>query len=78
MHQKKSKEKKCRSVLRGSTYLLDTVALLAVFEETKQQPGEPSLTAEGIQGNRVTAAGQETAQYPECRKDAGSTLQGAF
>lgn len=78
MEEKKCKEKKCRSVLRGGTYLLDTVALLAVSEEAEQQPGKPGLTAEGIQGNRVTAAGEETAQDPECRKDAGSTLQDAF
>ena len=47
-------------------------------EEAEQQPGKPSLTAEGIQGNRVTADGEETTQDPECRKDAGSTLQDAF
>ena len=47
-------------------------------EQAEQQPGEPCLTTEGVQENRVTAAGQKTAQDPECRKDVGSTLQHAF
>lgn len=67
--------------MRGSwrrAYLLDTVALLAVSEQAEQEPGEPRLAAEGVQGNGVTAARQKTAQDPECRKDMGSTLQHAF
>lgn len=47
-------------------------------EEAEQQPRKPGLTAEGIQKNRVTAAREETTQDPECRKDAGSTLQDVF
>lgn len=59
-------------------YLLDTVAFLAVSEQAEQEPGEPRLAAEGVQGNGVTAARQKTAQDSECRKDTGCTLQHAF
>ena len=55
-------------------YLLDAAALLAVPEEAKGQPRQSCLLAEGIQKHRVAAAGQETAQDTECRKQLGSTL----
>lgn len=59
-------------------YLLDTAALLAVLEEAKGQPRQSCLLAEGIQKHRVAAAGQETAQDTECRKQLGSILYDAF
>lgn len=59
-------------------YLLDTAALLAVPKKTERQLGQSHLLAEGIQEHGVTAAGQETAQDAECRKEVGSTIQDAF
>ena len=56
-----------------AVYLLDAAALLAVPEEAKGQPRQSCLLAEGIQKHRVAAAGQETAQDTECRKQLGST-----
>lgn len=59
-------------------YLLDTAVLLAVPKKVERQLGQPCLLAEGIQEHRVTAAGQETAQDAECRKEVGSAVQDTF
>lgn len=64
--------------LLGCVYLLHTAALLAVPKKAERQLGHSCLLAEGIQEHRVTAAGQETAQDAECRKEVGSTIQDAF